>query len=96
MTVRVRENKARAEIKVIDQGKGIDADEKDKIWGDFYRPDNNHETGVGIGLSIVRELTQLMNGECWVEEMEVGACFVVAFPLAEALNSEPVLKSPES
>ncbi|TDF35677.1 HAMP domain-containing histidine kinase [Alteromonadaceae bacterium M269] len=86
INVRVRENQGRAEIRVIDQGKGVSAEEQEKIWQDFYRPENNAETGVGIGLSIVRELAYRMEGSCWLEEMETGACFVVAFPLAHSIS----------
>ena len=81
VTVRVREQSDGVYIYVIDQGQGIPEEEQDKIWTDFYRPKTSRETGVGIGLSIVRELTILMKGECWLEPMASGACFVLRFPL---------------
>ncbi len=86
ITVRVRQRGDEVFIYVIDQGKGIAEEEKEKIWGDFYRPESNSETGVGIGLSIVRELTSLMKGDCWLESMASGACFVLRFPSTDVIE----------
>ncbi len=85
ITVRVRKTSDAAVIYVIDQGAGVPEEERDKIWRDFYRPDTHNETGVGIGLSIVRELAKQMKGECYLEPMELGACFVLSFPLMDGL-----------
>ncbi|HYV19764.1 MAG TPA: HAMP domain-containing sensor histidine kinase [Verrucomicrobiae bacterium] len=73
-------------IRVEDQGPGIPAGERDRIWEPFQRL-RREETaavaGTGIGLSVVRELTDLQGGRCWVEERpEGGARFVVELPAA--------------
>jgi signal transduction histidine kinase len=86
ITVRVRKTSEAAVIYVIDQGTGVPDEEREKIWQDFYRPSTHNETGVGIGLSIVRELTTQMKGQCYLEPMDVGACFVLSFPLEDNMG----------
>jgi signal transduction histidine kinase len=51
-------------IDVADTGEGIAPAEIDNIWDRFYRGSNAKDArGSGIGLSVVRELTEAMGGE---------------------------------
>lgn len=72
-------------ISVIDDGVGIPKDQLDKIWGRFYRIDNvrNDEYGSnGLGLSMVKSITELHGGNVSVEsEDENGSIFTVKLPL---------------
>lgn len=68
---------------VKDEGIGIAIDEQDKIFSKFYQTINNKTTGgLGIGLSLVKELTQFLNGAITVDsELGKGACFTVKIPI---------------
>lgn len=69
---------------IRDFGPGIAKGQMKKIFGLFYRSENEltRETlGTGIGLALVSELCQAMNGSIDVVNKEPGAEFVVAFPL---------------
>jgi len=71
-------------IAVIDHGSGISYERKDHVFDRFTQL-QPHETrsrgGAGLGLFIVRGLTEAMNGRVWFEPtVGGGATFVVALP----------------
>ena len=78
-----------AHVSVRDQGIGIPADELAHLFERFYRATNAqsaHIGGMGIGLSVVREVVALHGGEVTVESMEgEGTTFTVRIPLAPAI-----------
>ena len=74
------------QIKVSDNGKGISADKKDKIFERFYQIESadNLNTGSGIGLALVKEFTEIHKGTVKVEsELDKGSVFTVTLPLTE-------------
>lgn len=84
-------------LKVIDTGIGIKENELEKIFEPFYRSDHqkmNHQTGTGIGLSLVKEFITLHNGTIKVESVvDHGSCFTVELPLdKESYSSEHFLE----
>lgn len=70
------------EIRVSDQGVGIDESELQVIFDRFEtRPPDGNKSGTGLGLSIVRSLVQLHGGSIGVDQnQEVGTCFVCKIP----------------
>jgi signal transduction histidine kinase len=77
----------KARIRVEDQGPGIPAGERERIWDRFWRLERDRGSavaGTGIGLSVVRELVALHGGRAWAEEGRggSGARFVLELPLA--------------
>jgi signal transduction histidine kinase/DNA-binding response OmpR family regulator/ligand-binding sensor domain-containing protein len=75
-------------ISIADSGIGIAPDKVDKIFDRFYQVDSNtsrNYEGTGIGLSLVRELVKLMNGEIRVEStVGKGSTFFVEIPFEQA------------
>ena len=75
-------------ISVADEGIGIPANERSRIFERFYRVDrarSRHTGGTGLGLSIVRHAVLNHGGEVSVESREgFGAKFTMALPLAAA------------
>jgi signal transduction histidine kinase len=71
-------------IAVEDQGPGIPADERERIWRPFTRGETARDTGgSGIGLTIVREVTDAHGGTVRVESADGGgARFIVTLPVA--------------
>ena len=88
VTVRLVRSGDRALISVEDQGPGVRDAERRAIWDPFFRGDAARENaagGSGIGLSIVRELTELQGGTVAVETADGGgARFILALPAAPA------------
>lgn len=74
--------------KVSDTGKGIPKEELDKIFQPFYRVKGNEKhDGVGLGLSICREIINYMNGELKVKsEPGKGSTFYFTIPLKSSVK----------
>ncbi len=74
---------------VRDYGPGIDKEHMKKVFGLFYRAENEltRETmGTGIGLALVKQLTSLMQGKIDVVNCEPGVEFRLVF--AEYCHTE--------
>lgn len=75
-------------VSVTDNGRGIQPDNLEKIFKVFFQEDE-HMTrrygGLGLGLSIARELVDLHGGEIWAESEGPGkgAAFYVRLPKPE-------------
>ncbi|WP_462411799.1 sensor histidine kinase [Neobacillus sp. Marseille-QA0830] len=73
-------------IEIEDTGIGIDPDEVENIWRRFYKADisrtSNPYGEFGLGLSIVKQLVMLHNGEIHVySDKNKGTKFVIRFPI---------------
>lgn len=73
-----------------DTGTGIDKEKQEQIFKPFERLGNAAtQEGFGLGLAIVRSLTELMGGNIRVESMlEKGSRFTVTLPLEKATETE--------
>jgi signal transduction histidine kinase len=72
-------------VEVIDQGMGIPAELRDKIFDRFFQvqaPITRRHAGVGLGLSLAKDLVALHGGRVEVEsEVGKGSTFRVMLPL---------------
>ena len=85
VTVRAHRQDGQAIIEVIDQGPGVAAEERERIFEPFYRGSADaHGTvqGTGLGLSISRDHILAMGGTIAVGEGR--GQFTVTLPLGEA------------
>jgi PAS domain S-box-containing protein len=82
-------NVARSQLllAVADNGVGIPPIEFKRIFDPFYQLDNqspDSERGMGMGLTVVKELVEMHNGRVWVEStVGEGSIFQVALPLTQ-------------
>lgn len=77
-------------VRVRDNGLGVPADSRARLFERFYRA---HETtqsnigGTGLGLSIVRETISTLGGKVWAEfPEEGGAIFAFSLPARRAAD----------
>lgn len=72
-------------IQVDDEGSGVPAAERERIWQPYVRlaaATGARVSGSGIGLSVVRDLAEAHGGRTWIDETPCGgARFIVALPL---------------
>lgn len=72
-------------IQVRDEGIGIPADARERIFEQFYRLDNTDRRatgGTGVGLALVREIVTAHGGRVWVTaNAGPGSTFHVRLPL---------------
>ena len=81
-----KKNENCVEIKIYDQGKGIDLKEKNKIFDRFYTDRiDDRDQHSGLGLSISYEIINSFNGSIELTESDKldfrGACFLIKLPL---------------
>ncbi len=87
VTVSVTEDDSDLLIKVSDTGFGIPKEYRDSIFQPFFRVDKSRSReygGVGLGLSLVWNITALHGGEIRAEENpECGTSMTVRFPASD-------------
>ena len=78
-------------IEVSDTGIGIPAEDRPKLFTEFFRAENAkamEEVGTGLGLAIVKDIVDQLGGRIFMESEEgVGTIFVVHLPIAPAATA---------
>ncbi|MFT6268283.1 MAG: Na+/proline symporter/signal transduction histidine kinase [Alphaproteobacteria bacterium] len=93
LTVRKRADKIL--IQARDTGIGISTHQQAAIFGDFYRIENTDEQGIGLGLGVVKRLSQQLACNIRVDSQEQkGSCFSVEFTSVEAPERPMVILNP--
>jgi signal transduction histidine kinase len=91
--VTITRRASQATIAVADTGIGIASEEVTRIFDEFARIKNeqtNHIPGSGLGLSIVKKLVQLYDGDVKVESRpQAGTTFTVVLNAAAAIATTP-------
>jgi two-component system sensor histidine kinase KdpD len=89
--VMVASREGQAVLTIEDEGPGIPVDERALVFERFYRGRNAATAqvhGTGIGLAVVKELTERMHGSVTVGEGRLGgACFLVFLPLSAPIGT---------
>jgi signal transduction histidine kinase len=88
VTVSAVHTGATVRIAVADRGIGIPADQLDRVFEPFFQVERGHARrfpGVGLGLTIARELALAMRGDIELEsEWGKGTTVTLVMPIAEA------------
>ena len=82
---------AKARIKISDTGKGIASADIEHIFDRFFQSKSKtmSNAGTGIGLSLVKEFVELMNGAIDVEsELDKGTVFTIELPIAKKIAAK--------
>ena len=82
-------------IEVSDTGVGIPEEDQDNVFNRFYQIDNTSTQSVegsGIGLSLVKEFVDLMQGEITLEStVHQGTSFYISIPV-EAIRANQITR----
>jgi PAS domain S-box-containing protein len=85
------EGKSVIQIRVRDTGVGIDQEDLKKLFEPFQRihAENSDVEGTGLGLAVVKELLNVLNGKVTVEsERGKGSTFIVEIPECEVAQMD--------
>ena len=95
VTLKVSKGDIMASIQVKDTGIGLSTEEAKRVFDRFWRADegrNRAQGGLGVGLSVVKEIVDRHNGWVRVEGKKgEGATFTILIPLYED-RSQPAGK----
>jgi signal transduction histidine kinase len=90
ITARHEPEKFRVVVSVADQGMGIGPADRDSLFTTFHRikrPETVSIKGAGLGLYIVKQWTEAMGGQVWLEsELNKGSTFFVTVPTVDTRN----------
>jgi two-component system sensor histidine kinase KdpD len=96
VSVQVRRSGPRVVARVVDQGPGIGAVERTRIFEPFYRvpthPATGREagTGSGLGLAIAKGFVEANGGTITVESLPgQGSSFVISLPIELPVEPQP-------
>lgn len=82
--VAVRGDERQVTLQVRDQGKGLTSEQATKVFDAFYQAGSSltrAEGGLGLGLTITREMVRAHGGTIWVEsEHGGGSSFYISLP----------------
>jgi two-component system nitrogen regulation sensor histidine kinase GlnL len=73
------------ELQVIDNGPGIPAEMRDKI---FYPLVSGREGGTGLGLTLAQSFIQQHHGSIEVASKPGRTCFTIRLPMANGPKAE--------
>jgi signal transduction histidine kinase len=81
--VRCRREHGQVCLSVDDSGPGLDAEQRAKATGRFYRAGDTNILGAGLGLSIVENIARSHAGRMELSESKLGGlCVTIRFDLA--------------
>jgi signal transduction histidine kinase len=90
ISVTLAKTQDHAVIRVCDQGPGVPAELRARIFEPFYRLPGATERdgGVGLGLALVKSIAQRHGGTVYCENRpEGGACFVIQLPMGASTKA---------
>jgi len=84
------QNTENVEIVVQDNGIGMEPEEAEHIFDQFYQADNGDAKGSGLGLSLSKEIISLHHGNIKVSSKKwQGTIFTITLPLGNPYNYSP-------
>lgn len=96
VSMTLKEKDCKAEIRIKDEGQGIDPSSIEHIFTAFHQADAGPRSkkGLGIGLALVKSFVEMHGGDVIAESKGLGhgSQFVVLLPLTKSagpLNAEP-------
>jgi signal transduction histidine kinase/ActR/RegA family two-component response regulator len=97
--IRLEERNGEVRLQVSDSGQGIERDLLAHVFDSFWQADastTRHQSGLGLGLAIVRQLVGLHGGhvEAASEGTGLGATFTVFLPLLQPQREAEILGVP--
>jgi two-component system sensor histidine kinase TctE len=95
ITIRTRLEAGAAALEIEDDGPGIAFEERQKVFGRFYRVEGSPGEGCGLGLAIVREIAHLHGASVGIETAASGSGTLIAvrFPAAGSATESVVAEA---
>lgn len=82
-------------LSIIDNGCGIPKEHQDKIFQEFFQvgnPQRDHQHGLGLGLTIVKKLCDLLQYGIELESNQNGTTFALQMPVGLISEKRDIVK----
>lgn len=89
VTLSAADRDGHLELRVADDGQGIPAGERERVFELFERGSTSGARGSGVGLGMVRRIAEAAGGSLELAEADHGACFVVSLPRDVVVQRRP-------
>lgn len=78
-------------LQVSDSGPGIPVEDRDRVFGRFFRRSDSHVTGTGLGLAIVQTIVRNHQGVIVLDDNPAGGGLrvTISFPSAPFTTTSP-------
>jgi signal transduction histidine kinase/ActR/RegA family two-component response regulator len=97
VAVAARRRGSEVEVTVTDDGIGIPAEDRERIFESFQqgRRGPSREEGTGLGLTLSRRIVSLLGGALWLEsQVGAGSTFGFVLPIGHLAEQERLLEQP--
>lgn len=83
------------QVDVIDEGRGIPLDQREKVFEPFHQVDRASTKGIGLGLALCKDLIERHQGQIWIQNHEDrGTIISFTLPIAQMdIGIQPSLKT---
>ena len=91
ITLKASEDDANLIVEVLDTGQGISKKEQERIFEPYHKMESDRArlSGLGLGLSLSKNLVELQGGQIWVKSQKgKGSIFGFSIPLGGASQRE--------
>ena len=91
ITLKASEDDANLIVEVQDTGHGISKKEQERIFEPYHKMESDRArlSGLGLGLSLSKNLVELQGGQIWVKsQKDKGSTFGFSIPLGSATRQE--------
>jgi two-component system, OmpR family, sensor histidine kinase QseC len=85
-TVKLHEHKV--QLQILDQGIGIKKEEREQVFERFYRGDNQHIQGSGLGLGIVKQILDMHHAHISLHDNPNGQGLLINMLFKQATPPE--------
>ena len=92
VTLKARQKDATLVVEVHDSGPGIDEEDQQLLFEPYQilKGDKEHLSGLGLGLSLSKQLVELHGGQIWIESQKgKGSIFGFSLPIKPPARGKP-------
>jgi signal transduction histidine kinase len=80
ITLHAEKQESYLQVDVIDEGRGIPSDQRQRVFEPFHQVDRSSTKGLGLGLALCKDLIERHNGRIWVQDHD-GPGTIISFIL---------------
>jgi len=80
ITIHAQYQAHEVQVDVIDEGRGIPAEERENVFKPFHQVNRSSTKGLGLGLALCKDLVERHKGKIWIQDYE-GPGTIIAFTL---------------